>query len=208
MTQPHEGILLLGPTGSGKTPLGQTLAQRGLQSRPCFHFDFGANLRRLAALSEPDVVASTSDIAFIRRILASGALLEDKDFPIAQRVLQSFLAARHVMPDDWVVLNGLPRHIGQATAIESIVCISTVIVLRCDAETVWQRITDNPGGDRTDRTDDDRAAVEQKLAMYAQRTRPLIDFYRGRNVRLIQLDVSATMTPEQAWELVADRAHQ
>lgn len=42
-------VLLLGPTGAGKTPLGRICAQRGLWGRSCTHVDFGACLRRAAA---------------------------------------------------------------------------------------------------------------------------------------------------------------
>ncbi len=45
-----KAILLLGPTGSGKTPLGQALEKKGLAGRRCVHFDFGANLREIAGL--------------------------------------------------------------------------------------------------------------------------------------------------------------
>ena len=42
------GILLLGPTGSGKTPLGDRLQIRDLWGRRCHHFDFGVRLRDVA----------------------------------------------------------------------------------------------------------------------------------------------------------------
>ncbi|MCX7427258.1 MAG: hypothetical protein NTW96_16720 [Planctomycetia bacterium] len=43
----NDAMLLLGPTGSGKTPLGDLLERRGLGGRRCVHFDFGAHLRRI-----------------------------------------------------------------------------------------------------------------------------------------------------------------
>ncbi|MDW7761659.1 MAG: hypothetical protein SCM96_13625 [Acidobacteriota bacterium] len=41
-------VLILGPTGSGKTPLGRELETRGHAGRRCRHFDFGAEMRALA----------------------------------------------------------------------------------------------------------------------------------------------------------------
>ncbi len=51
-TPRNAAILLLGPTGTGKTPLGNVLAVRGWRGLPCLHFDFGANLRELVARNQ------------------------------------------------------------------------------------------------------------------------------------------------------------
>ena len=58
------------------------------------------------------------DIEFLRKVLETGALLENEHFPIARRILQSFLSRRSARPQTLVVLNGLPRHAGQAEAME------------------------------------------------------------------------------------------
>jgi adenylate kinase family enzyme len=44
-TKKHNAVLIVGPTGSGKTPLGEFLQQTGLWEKRCFHFDFGKALR-------------------------------------------------------------------------------------------------------------------------------------------------------------------
>jgi hypothetical protein len=41
----NKAILPLGPTGSGKTPLGDYLEERGLFGRRCVHFDFGEKFK-------------------------------------------------------------------------------------------------------------------------------------------------------------------
>ena len=79
--------MLLGPTGSGKTPLGAMFAERGWRGERCVHFDFGDNLRQAVARNEPDADITADDIVFLRRVLQTGALLEDKDFPLAERIL-------------------------------------------------------------------------------------------------------------------------
>jgi adenylate kinase family enzyme len=199
MTQPREALILFGPTGSGKTPLGEMLAARGYRGRPCAHFDFGENLRQLAAREQPDAIVSAGDIAFLREVLARGALLEDRDFPLAQRILESFLVRHATDPRTLIVMNGLPRHRGQAQALEALLHVCGVVLLRCTPPTVVARIAANVGGDRTHRGDDARAAVEAKLRVYAERTEPLIEYYRILNVPIHTLDVTATMTVEQAW---------
>ena len=176
--QPKQpAIVLLGPTGAGKTPLGVLFTKQGLHGHRCVHFDFGENLRDVVARGEPDAVVSPQDIALLRRVLESGALLEDREFPIAQRVLASFLQYQGVDSDTIVVMNGLPRHVGQARALSESLLVRHVICLQCPADVVWQRIASNTGGDRGHRADDDRADVERKLEIYAQRTAPLVGFF-------------------------------
>lgn len=200
MHEQLEAILLLGPTGSGKTPLGQLIHDRGIAGGRCVHFDFGENLRQIVADDRPDQVVSRDDIEFLRGVLQTGVLLEDRDFPIAERVLRRFLS-RHGVTDagSMVVLNGLPRHVGQADSMAAILDVGTVVYLRCSAETVLARIAANTGGDRTERTDDRMADVRHKLDIFAERTAPLADFYRSNGARVIRLPVGADTTPEQMW---------
>ena len=109
-------LLLLGPTGSGKTPLGEELERRGLGGRPCVHFDFGANLRRLVAGSDYSGLLEAVDLDRIRLSLATGALFEDRDMPMIVRILRSFVEARGLRPGTLLVLNGLPRHVARPEA--------------------------------------------------------------------------------------------
>lgn len=192
----HRAILLLGPTGSGKTPLGQLLEARGLPGIECVHFDFGANLREIVARNRPDEIVSAADIEFLRRVLLSGALLEDRQFPLAQRLFGSFLARRRAEPQTWVVLNGLPRHTGQALAIDAILDVRLVVCLECSDEIVLGRLASNVGGDRNGRSDDSQERARDRIALFRQRTAPLVDHYRRRGVRVETLSVTATTTPE------------
>lgn len=200
MHQHLEALLLLGPTGSGKTPLGAMCERRGWQGRRCVHFDFGENLRLAVARDTPDEIVSAADIRFLREVLARGVLLEDKDFPLAARILRSHLRRAGATAETLVVLNGLPRHAGQAAAVAELLDVRTVVCLECSPEVVLTRVAANTGGDRAQRTDDDLAAVQRKLAIYAERTAPLVDYYRRAGARLIQLKVTNTMTSAQMWE--------
>jgi len=197
-------ILLLGPTGSGKTPLGEMLQARGLRGRRCAHFDFGDSLRRAVAAASPPDGLTEEDVAFLRRVLETGALLEDEHFPIARRILEGFIAARRIGPDDRIVLNGLPRHAGQARGVAGIVAVVAVIELRCTADVVSQRIRTDAGGDRSGRIDDDPAAVATKLDIYTARIAPLVDHYRAAGATIHIVDVHADTTAEQVWNLLND----
>lgn len=191
--------LLVGPTGAGKSPLGELIARRGLWSRRCKHFDFGENLRTAAYANPSPAWLAAEEAAFLRGVLASGALLEDGQFSLAQRILAAFLCQPGIAADTVVVLNGLPRHIGQAEAIDRLMTVDEVIELRCSPETVLKRIHMDTGGDRAGRRDDDESLVRRKLELFSERTSPLVAHYRARAARVCTIDVDATTTPEDVW---------
>ena len=115
-TSPQRAVLLIGPTGSGKTPLGDWLEAHGLWGRRWHHFDFGARLR--AAVAEgPSGRVSREEIQFLSDVLDKGVLLENEAFALVERVLDEFMARRSVQPEDLLFMNGLPRHVGQALAL-------------------------------------------------------------------------------------------
>jgi adenylate kinase len=182
------GILLLGPTGSGKTPLGNWLETHGFRGHPCHHFDFGANLRAAIAAG-PNTGLTDTEIDFLRGVLARGALLENETSYLALKILDGFVARRGVQPEHWLVLNGVPRHAAQAQALESRLGVRVVIRLECAADVVQERLRRDAGGDRAGRTDDCGAMVARKLAEYEERTRPLAAHYRARGAQVLSIDV-------------------
>jgi adenylate kinase family enzyme len=196
----YSAVLLLGPTGAGKTPFGELLETAGWRNRRCIHFDFGMALRNCVASSSAANTATlltADEIAFLKRVLESGALLEDEHFPIARKVLLDFLAARGATPETIVVLNGLPRHVGQAEAMDGVVAMETVIHLSCTPEVVVARIRSNSGGDRAGRSDDEIAAVRKRIETFSRRTEPLLAYYRTRGVPIVAIAVGPTTTPQE-----------
>jgi len=199
--KPH-AVLLLGPTGSGKTPLGVLLEQRGIGQTRFRHFDFGAQLRAVVQRDQPDALLTRSDLDFLRQVLQTGALLENDRFYLAERILRSFLVQPAAAPS-LIVLNGLPRHIGQAQAVDRLLAVKTVISLNCTADTVWQRICTDVGGDRRQRQDDGPEAVAKKLTLFAERTSPLVDHYQAQGAQIVRIEVTAGMTSECMWRRVS-----
>lgn len=191
---PAAALLLIGPTGSGKTPLGDMIGEQGINGTRCLHFDFGARLRAIGRMPLPSPLFTATEHAFIREVLEQGALLEDEHFPIAEKILQHFLDAEGFKEHDLLVLNGLPRHSGQARCMKPIVAVRGLIVLDCSADVVCTRIGLNTGGDRTGRTDDEAGMIRRKLAVFQERTEPLISHYRAEGARVCRISVGARMS--------------
>jgi adenylate kinase len=191
----QKAILLVGPTGSGKSPLGDWLQLHGLGGLRCEHFDFGANLRAVAAAEREGQGFTPDEVLFIQDVVAKGVLLENETFYLARRILEEFMSRQQLGKGDLIVMNGLPRHIGQAEALESHLEFVAVVHLQCNAETVWERLQGNSGGDRTQRSDDALALVARKLAIFDERTRLLLAFYQRRGVPLIPIAMGVRTQP-------------
>lgn len=207
-------VLLLGPTGAGKTPLGDSLERDGLWGRRCAHFDFGANLRAAERGLERGDTADAgdargegltpADLDVIRVSLATGALLENENFPVAAKILCRFVEARQLMPGDLLILNGLPRHAGQARDLEPFVDMAAVVSLEGQAGVIRERIRRDTGGDRAGRLDDSPEDVENKLRIYTERTLPLVAFYRERAVPILAVPVGLTTQLREIVSLVEE----
>jgi adenylate kinase len=185
-------ILILGPSGVGKTPLGDFWRTNGIAGRRCFHFDFGAELRAAAASEgrfEP------ADLEIIRRALRAGVLLEDGQFPIALAILSSFIREQGIGCGGVLILNGLPRHAGQARDMEAHVEMRAVVRLRAEPSVILARIRGDVAGDRLGRPDDDPGAVAARLRLFEARTAPLEAFYRERDVPILTVEVEADTAP-------------
>jgi adenylate kinase family enzyme len=191
---PYKAVLLTGPTGCGKSPLGQLLESVGLKGNKCLHFDFGRELRTVEI--ECPTWLTHREIEIIRRALKAGALLEDDHFTIAKKLLIQFVAERGANRDYFIVLNGMPRHVGQAKAINSMVDLSAVINLNCASAAVWGRVRTNAGGDRHERCDDTLEEVRMRLQIFGEKTVPMLEYYCRRGVPIINLDVAEKTTAE------------
>ena len=195
----HDAILLIGPTGSGKTPLGAYAETAGFAGRRCVHFDFGHQLRLAAAGTPPENGLDAAATAHVREVLATGALLENEAFAIAETILRRFIERHTTRPDDIIVLNGLPRHTGQAERIARLLRVIRIVHLQCPPEVVFARIRHNSGGDRTGRQDDTPEDIRCKLAIFEERTAPLLEHYRQQGVPVITRTVSLQGSPAGLW---------
>jgi adenylate kinase len=198
-TCPIDAILLLGPTGVGKSPLGDTIARFGLFGRPCHHLDFGSELRGAVANHESSRMYTAVELDIIHGVLERGLLLENEHFPLARKIISLFLIRAGFSKHDVLVLNGIPRHEGQARDIVKIVRIHFLVILDCSAVDVYCRIRENVGGDRTERVDDNREMIGKKLVIFHERTAPLIHYYERLGSKIYRINVQSTMTPSDAY---------
>jgi adenylate kinase len=204
ITTGYEAILLVGATGSGKTPLGDICEQNGLWARKCVHFDFGKQLRSIAGNSGTASFLSEDDIGTVTRSLKTGRLLEKKDFQIAVTIFEHFIKEKGTAVEVLLVMNGLPRHLSQAEDMGKTVDIKMLVYLECSLEVIRQRIALNSDGDRTGRMDDTLPEIEMKLKLFRKRTLPLVDYYRSRGVRVEQIPVAVDSTPQKIHHILND----
>ncbi len=191
--------LLTGPTGAGKTPLGNHLASNGLWGSRCFHFDFGAELRRInAGTAGRDL--SRAELEVIRNSLKTGSVLEPSDYGIASKLIQRFINAYSIASDDRILLNGFPRDARQAGFVSGFLDLKALIMLNLSAQLARERIRLNSGGDRTGRPDDTADLIESKLRDYREQVNPLIHFFKARSASVYRISVAVNSKPEEMAE--------
>ena len=79
---------------------------------------------------------------------------------------------------------------GQARDMTDMVNVRAVAELKCSDDNIFCRISENTGGDRSERSDDDSDLVMKKIETYNERTRPLVDFYKERGADMIEVEVT------------------
>jgi len=199
---PFPSVLLVGPTGSGKTPLGGEIERLGFLGRRCLHFDFGANLRAAAAGRAEDYGLTEPELETIRRSLTTGSLFGADDMPMIVKILTRFAALYPQGPASLLVLNGLPRHVGQAQGLAGTVSVERVVLLEAEAPVILERLRIDTGGDRAGRPDDSLEAVGKRLSDYRERTLPLLEYYRERGVPILKIRVTSAMTAAEMYGIL------
>ncbi len=194
MTENFNAMLLIGATGTGKTPFGSQLETQMIWGKRFHHFDFGEQLRN-AVKDRPDIL-DADEIKRTSDILRSNSLLEEGDFPIAEKILKNFILQRKVSTENEVIiLNGLPRHIGQAEALSAFININLVLFFSASARIIKERIEYNSGGDREGREDDTVEEIERKIEIFRNNTLPLIDYFKNLDKTVLSIDIDTDTIP-------------
>lgn len=196
-------IILLGAPGSGKGTLAKKISK-----------DFD-----IPQISTGDlfraIVKENSELASkVREIMQSGGLVPDE--------VTIEIVKERIAKDDCkkgFILDGFPRTVNQAKALEGISQIDTVILVDLANEIIIDRLSarrtcpncgeiysvqDNPenvckkcNSPLIQRDDDKPETIRHRLEVYEQNTSPLINFYSDRIFK-----VSSAGSPEETYSPV------
>ncbi len=189
-------IILLGPPGAGKG----TQAKRIVEKTGLLHLSTGDILR--------DEVARGTELGKqAKAYMDRGDLVPDE-------LIIGMIRGR-IENADGFILDGFPRTVAQAEALERITPVDVVIDIELERDEVIRRLSSrrvcrncgriynlisNPpkvdgkcdacGGELYQRDDDRPEVIENRYDVYTSSTAPLIEFYRSRGL-LVEVDGKA-----------------
>jgi adenylate kinase len=194
-------IIILGPPGSGKGTLAARLKSGlGLPYLSSGHW-FRTEVERDSAIGRR-----------VKEFLDRGELVPDE---LVLELMEDWLA--HVPAGKGFLLDGFPRTLRQAEALDAWLArhampVEAVLFCHCDEELSVSRSAqrrvcagcgrvyhlqnlpprvdgrcDQCGGELARRDDDAEATIRRRFQVYAQQTRPLIEYYR-RQGKLREID--------------------
>jgi adenylate kinase len=158
-------VLFFGPPGSGKSVQGELLVKRN-----GWHW-----------LSTGQLFRDSSDTVILQR-LATGELIDDA---LTSKVLSQALEG--ISDETHVVLDGYPRHTQQAEWLDQYLDehnskIECIILFEVPTDELTKRLAGRG------RTEDSPEVIKRRIAIYHERTQPVIDFYRKSNVPVYSID--------------------
>jgi adenylate kinase len=190
-------MIFLGPPGVGKG------THAGLVAR-----EFGIPKISTGEIFREEAKAGTGLGKRLNEYMEEGVLVPDK---MTIKILRSRLGQEDCRKG--FILDGYPRTIEQAGALDGITGIDLVVNMKASHETIIARISnrmtcrkcqaifntlfvkpkkegvcDRCGGELYRRDDQKPEAVKERLEVYEKETAPLIDYYRKKG---ILIDVSA-----------------
>jgi adenylate kinase len=204
MSQPN--ILLLGPPGAGKGTQSSNIVERfGVE-----HVTTGDALRANKGMDISDL-----DVAYDTPggFMDAGELVPDA---VVNEIVKTALESA-----DGYVLDGYPRNLDQAEYLDSITDLDVVASLEVSREELVDRLTgrrvcadcganyhvefdqpaeagvcDECGGELVQRDDDTEETVRERLRVFDENTRPVIEFYDEQG-DLVRVDGEGS--PDEVW---------
>jgi adenylate kinase len=185
-------LAVLGPPGCGKGTQAKLLAAIfGLK-----HFSLGETLR---AEVEKDTELGKKTASYVR----NGKLVPDD---LVEQIFESFVASN---PGKGFVLDGYPRTLEQAIALERILKFNAVLLFEVDEQEVIKRVAGRviddyghsyhipnnpppPGLAVHKRADDEPEIVRKRYREYTRDIKPIASRYQGKGL-LIPVDAGGTI---------------
>jgi len=179
-------IILVGPPASGKGSQAELLAKKFKLK----HISAGALLRK-------EKKKNTERGRLIKELIDNGKFAPNK---ITNELMKEAITEN-------CILDGYPRNINQAKFLESYVKIDHVFLIKAGEEIIYKRLSarrtcvkcgavynlitkpsklkgkcDECGGDFYIREDDTKEGIKERLRLYNQNTKPLIDYYKKKGI--------------------------
>lgn len=194
-------LVLLGAPGSGK----------GTQAENIKNI-FGSAHISTGEIIRDNIKNKTKIGKKVEKIISQGKLVPDQ---LVIRLVKEILIRTDIK--DNFVLDGFPRTIRQAEALDKIIQIDKVIFIDTDDDTTKQRILKRkvcPACGKTyskstvcpncnvklvSRTDDNEQTINSRFEVFENQTKPLIKYYEQKN---ILYKVNGNKTVEQVFEQI------
>ncbi len=207
-------LIIFGPPGSGKG----TYASRLKSILGIKEVSTGDLFR--------DIVQQDSPLADkVRNYMKRGELVPDE---IVIELLRSIIEKPEVKAKGFI-LDGFPRTLAQAEALDKITKISAIIVLKVSEEIIIERLStrrickkcetiynvkylkpkaegvcDKCGGELYQREDDKPETIKKRLAIYDSQSKPVLEHYRGK-IPFVEITTPSIDThPEEMVEKILD----
>jgi len=170
-------LLLLGPQGSGKSTQAKLLAEK---HNLCF-ISIGDLVREKS-------LEDSEEGKRVREIMERGELVDD------ETVANLFREKLEKGGKSGFVTDSYPRRISQVETYDP--GIEKVIDLEIPDEEVLRRLLSRG------RVDDTKEAIEKRLEIYHNETKPLLDYYREQG-KLVEVDGAGSI--EQVFQKVEEK---
>jgi adenylate kinase len=172
-------MVLLGPPGAGKGTQAAGLAQRAAVPHIATGDIFRANVAQGTRLGRR-----------AQRYLDRGDLVPDE---VVIAMVMDRLAERDC--DAGFVLDGFPRTVAQAEALDRRLAeletpLDAALNFEVTEEELFRRLAGRSA--ELHRSDDTEQTIRHRLEVFAEKTRPLIDYYRHRGL-LVGVDAVASI---------------
>jgi adenylate kinase len=180
-------LLLIGAPGAGKG----TQATRIAEHFHVAHISSGDLLRE--HVSNGTAIGRTAQEYMERGDLVPDAVVLDM---LRKPVIEASATGGYV-------LDGFPRTVEQAEAAYAVakglgVAVQVAVHLEVDPNSLIERLVAR--GKDSGRSDDTREVIEHRIAVYEERTRPLLDYYKSRE-RLVTVNGDRPVD-EVTWSVV------